>query len=284
MKRSGLLVCMALCALVMGTAAAVHADSTFTFYAATTSATFNRPDSLTTLDGTLVHYTNPIPFFPNEDSTCSVYSTQEGNDFDGVILLYDGGFNAGSPLNNLIALDDDFSSSDGGLGIGTSAIERIPLQFVHNYYLVLAGYDSPDVGTATITVNCSDPATRVIAGDGGFPSYDGHYTELLGGRFRVSATWRNFSSVTGAATFVPLGSNDSGIMWFFQPQNFEVLIKAVNACTFNNRYWIFYAATTNVEFTINVYDTANGHTRSYFNPLGTSLATAVTDTDAFTCP
>lgn len=269
--------------LILAASAAAHADATQVFYAATTASTFDRPSSLSTLRGELVHYASRIPFFPNANATCSFYVTQEGDDFDGVLLIYRNGFNPASPLTNLIAINDDFSTTDGGLGIGTSAVERINLQFVNNYYIVLAGYNASDAGTATITISCSDPATRVIAGDGVLPSYNGRYAELLNGRFRVSATWTNFSNVSGNATFVPLGSNDSAIMWFFAPQNFEVLIKAVNACSFNSRYWIFYAATTNVEFTIDVYDTVLDVHNFYHNNLGSTSHIAETDTDAFPC-
>ena len=58
----------------------------------------------------------------------------------------------------------------------------------------------------------------------------------------------------------------------------------VDACSFNNRFWVFYAATTNVYFRVTVYDNDTDQTRTYTNPLGTSLFTAVTDSDAFPCP
>ena len=88
----------------------------------------------------------------------------------------------------------------------------------------------------------------------------------------------------GVGRFVPLGSEDSGVIWFFSPSNFEVMIKVLDACTLNNRYWVFYAAVTSVEFEITVTDTFTGATKTYTNELGVS-APAVTDTSAFqTCP
>ena len=84
---------------------------------------------------------------------------------------------------------------------------------------------------------------------------------------------------------VPLASTDSAIFWFFQPANFELLIKMVDGCGLNDRYWVFYAATTNVAFTIRVDDTFADETGIYYhNPLGSTANIAETDSDAFdTC-
>jgi hypothetical protein len=52
----------------------------------------------------------------------------------------------------------------------------------------------------------------------------------------------------------------------------------------SERFWVFSAATTNVEYTITVTDTDAQQVNTYVNPLGLS-APAVTDTAAFaTCP
>ena len=77
----------------------------------------------------------------------------------------------------------------------------------------------------------------------------------------------------------------SGLFYFFDPTNIEMLIKVLNACVppFNH-YWVFFAATTNVEFAVVVADTQTGKTVAYFNPLNRS-APPVQDVNAFaTCP
>ena len=38
---------------------------------------------------------------------------------------------------------------------------------------------------------------------------------------------------------------DSGLFYFFGASNLEMLIKVLNACGLNDRYWVFFAATTN---------------------------------------
>lgn len=63
-----------------------------------------------------------------------------------------------------------------------------------------------------------------------------------------------------------------------------MLIKLLDACSSNDHFWVFKAATTDVEFTLTVTDTATNQTKSYFNPLG-STPPPILDTAAFaTCP
>jgi len=103
-------------------------------------------------------------------------------------------------------------------------------------------------------------------------------------RFTVEVDWRDFEGNTGSGRVVPFGSADSGLFWFFDEDNWEMLVKVLNGCGVNNKYWVFSAATTNVEYTLRVTDTATGMFKSYYNPLGTS-APAITDAEAFaTCP
>jgi hypothetical protein len=106
----------------------------------------------------------------------------------------------------------------------------------------------------------------------------------LAGRFAVSVSWRVYTGDTGIGTVAPCGTVDSGLFWFFASTNWEVLVKAVNACGLNDRYWIFSAATTDVFYRMEVFDTVGFANKIYFNYLGTP-APAVTDSDAFaTCP
>jgi plastocyanin len=105
------------------------------------------------------------------------------------------------------------------------------------------------------------------------------------GRFKVRTHWRS-STASGDAAAVALDfAPDSGLFYFFSQTNIEMLVKVLNACGDPfNKYWVFYAATTNVELTVTVTDTQTGKTRVYFNPLNTAAA-PVQDTNAFaTCP
>jgi hypothetical protein len=107
---------------------------------------------------------------------------------------------------------------------------------------------------------------------------------LKQGRFRAEATWRTADGATGIARAAAPAADSSGLLWFFSPDNWELLVKVIDGCAFNNRYWVFAAGTTNVAYTLTLTDTKTGRIARYENPLGLS-SPAVTDTNAFaTCP
>lgn len=105
-------------------------------------------------------------------------------------------------------------------------------------------------------------------------------------RFLVTAKYRTGpqSNPEGTANVVPVANPTSGLFWFFGPDNWEVMVKAINACGLTSTYWIFSAATTNVFYRMDVYDFHTGTRKIYFNYPGPP-APAVTDVNAFaTCP
>ena len=105
---------------------------------------------------------------------------------------------------------------------------------------------------------------------------------LNDGRFKVEAKWKTASAGDNARAEAQ--GNDSGRFWFFSAGNTEVVVKVLNGCTLNNRYWVFASGLTNVETLITVTDTESGTTRRYFNPQGSVFA-PVQDVEAFaTCP
>ncbi len=79
-----------------------------------------------------------------------------------------------------------------------------------------------------------------------------------------------------------LGVTQGGLFWFFAATNPEMLVKIIDGCSLNSSFWVFYAATTNVGFTLTVTDTTTGHVQSYTNP-DTDAAAPVQDTGALSC-
>ncbi len=101
---------------------------------------------------------------------------------------------------------------------------------------------------------------------------------LTGDRFRVEATWRQKNGATGAGMAIPLTS-DTGVFWFFNAANLEVILKVLNACSFG-KYWVFAGGLTDVETEIKVTDTMTGAVKTYRNPQGTAFK-PIQDTSAF---
>jgi hypothetical protein len=106
----------------------------------------------------------------------------------------------------------------------------------------------------------------------------------LQGHFLVTATFRTGppGSASGNAG-VAVDSADSGILWFFAPSTWEMMVKVIDGCALNHQKWVFTAATTNVYYQLNVTDVQSGQPKIYFNYPGPP-APAVTDTSAFPCP
>lgn len=106
---------------------------------------------------------------------------------------------------------------------------------------------------------------------------------LHGGRFHVEATFRDpRTGVTGTAESKAL-TNDTGILWFFDSANVELVVKVLDGCGVNDHFWFFAAGLTDLEVNITVHDTTNGSLKQYRNPPRTAFL-PIQDTRAFDCP
>jgi hypothetical protein len=101
------------------------------------------------------------------------------------------------------------------------------------------------------------------------------------GRFKVEATF-DTGSLQGQAMVVKL-TEETGYLWFFSAANVEAVLKVLDACSFNQRFWVFAAGLTDVLTEITVTDTATGAVKTYTNPQGTPFK-PIQDSNAFeTC-
>jgi hypothetical protein len=102
-------------------------------------------------------------------------------------------------------------------------------------------------------------------------------------RFRVRSHYLTSTASSGPASTVEL-TGDTGYLYFFSPSNVEAVIKVLNACSLNNRYWVFAGGLTDVRTLITVTDTQRNAVKTYINPQGTPYQ-PIQDTSAFaTCP
>jgi len=282
-----------LAAAVVLIAAPVLSESVQTFVGNTSvGPTWTRPvqgNPPTSLSTSTPRY-NVQSFKLLNDSNCYIVSAQG---YDGYLFIYQGSFNPASPLDNVVSGDDD-----GVFGIGTSYLPYgAPTSPTHlnltagTYYLVTTGFGTSSYGAFQNTIHCEAPgvgtATPVLV-QGSCGYYIGRPVEntvCLGNRFLTEIV-----DVTNSSTHigvpVRIGSIDTALFWFYNDTNWEVMLKVLNACAVNNRYWVFGGALTNQGYRIVITDrgVAGDPQKQYTNPYGTRAA-AIADTTAFaTCP
>jgi hypothetical protein len=102
-------------------------------------------------------------------------------------------------------------------------------------------------------------------------------------RFKVEVTYdATPNNGTGPANVV-LESLASVKFTFFDPTNIEMILKVLDACALNAKWWVFAGGLTDVGVTIKVTDTATGAFNIYSSAKG-HLFQPFADTSAFNCP
>lgn len=97
---------------------------------------------------------------------------------------------------------------------------------------------------------------------------DGRTLCLSGGRFLVRADWAAVDGSAGFASSLPL-TEESGALTFFSPDNLELVVKVLDGCGTNGRYWVFASGLTDVEVGLTVTDRWTGAVWSHQSPSGT---------------
>jgi hypothetical protein len=110
---------------------------------------------------------------------------------------------------------------------------------------------------------------------------------LQAGRFEVKVDWQT-ASAGGAGQVMSFGGqrteNDESVFWwFFNPTNFELGVKTLNACALNGKFWVFLSGLTDQGWTVHVRNTVTGETKTYSNAVG-HLSQTFSDVSAFNCP
>jgi hypothetical protein len=104
---------------------------------------------------------------------------------------------------------------------------------------------------------------------------------LNNSRFKVQVQWAAGDGSAGSGQAVSL-TGDTGYFWFFSSNNVEMVLKAVDGCTFNSNFWVFAGGLTNVNVVTTVTDTQTGTVRTYVNPQNVAFQ-PLQDTSAFAC-
>ena len=101
----------------------------------------------------------------------------------------------------------------------------------------------------------------------------------LANRFSVTARFHTDGGGSNPAHPVPI-TGDSGYFWFFGPNNAEIVVKIVDACSLSSNFWFFAAGMTDVGVDLVVTDTKTHAVRRYSNPAGSAFV-PIQDTNAF---
>ena len=74
-------------------------------------------------------------------------------------------------------------------------------------------------------------------------------------------------------------NDQTGLFWFFDAANVELVAKMVDGRAVNGKFWFFYGALSNVQYDVRVTDTGDGSFRTYHNAAGNLCGMG--DTSAF---
>jgi predicted esterase len=107
---------------------------------------------------------------------------------------------------------------------------------------------------------------------------------LHDGRFAVEAQWATQFGRAGSARVASARTHDSGLFWFFEPDNWELQVKVLDGCSLTGHFWVFAAASTNVEYTLTVTDLIAGSAPAVYHHRGGPPAPAINDVQALPCP
>ena len=103
---------------------------------------------------------------------------------------------------------------------------------------------------------------------------------LQDGRYDVRANWRVGEQRSTAKAFPRTA--DTGMFWFFSPDNVELVVKVLDGCAINGHRWVLMGGLTDVVVDISVTDIETAETRMYGSPGGSPFPT-IFDLKAFSC-
>ena len=99
-------------------------------------------------------------------------------------------------------------------------------------------------------------------------SQDDPFRLCLGGRFRLTAKWTLPGGQTQHASAKRITA-DTGTFTFFNPDNVEIVVKVLDACTQPTPgHWVFASGLTDVKVELEVKDLATGRAKTYLSDFG----------------
>lgn len=133
-----------------------------------------------------------------------------------------------------------------------------------------------DLNSNLITVRIPDPqpgkVTECSAGE----------ALTLPSGIRVSMCWESSEGAQDNALDYGLDATESALLYFFERDNAEVLVKVLNGCEINGHHWVFVAPVTDLAFNLEIHDPETDLVWRHRNRHGMTARTR-SDTMAFPC-
>jgi hypothetical protein len=206
---------------------------------------------------------------------------QDGVSFSGVVLasISLGTLNAGTELTNVNS--GELAMTNPSAGCYYLSLVLVESGDAVDIRTLPAGGTPEDTGYSEFGFGQTCPAATTCTRTTNSVCLDSS-------RFQVTVVYDNTTTGAGAGQVLLFGStraesDESGFFYFTDASNFEMGAKVLDACSFNNAFWVFIGGLTNQGWTLNVLDTQTGNTKSYGNTDGTTTVTT-TDTTALPCP
>ncbi|MDE2976750.1 MAG: PKD domain-containing protein [Acidobacteriota bacterium] len=166
----------------------------------------------------------------------------------------------------------EWSFGDGRSSGGVSVAHVWTAPGFHEVALTVGDGRDESRASRRFLVEAADPDGSCVADDA--------TRCLLDSRYRVTVDWWREDGEQALARVVREGTNDSALFAFFDPGNWEVLVKVLDGCSTNGHVWVYGASTTDLGYAIQVTDTVTGAVKEYRNETGRA-AGAIADVTAF---
>lgn len=84
---------------------------------------------------------------------------------------------------------------------------------------------------------------------------------LQDGRYEATIEWMTAAGESGQAKVARPRTTDSGLFYFYDRNNWEVLLKVLEGCDINGHHWVYAASASDIGMTLVVRDTTLPDTR-----------------------
>lgn len=189
-----------------------------------------------------------------------------GAQYDGFLVVYAGEFDPADPLKNAVAANDDGPGGAGSSRVTLDMASGVLYRFVATTKAPIPFPPFPaDLHTAPSFTGPGPVrlSSHFIGDELLLTDRDSTHVGMgpgvvgfcwLGGRFRVQVQVDDPLAGPPFLARPVQRTRDSVLFSFFEDDNWEVLVKLVDGCAVNGRYWFFVSASTSLSYHLSIED------------------------------